>query len=298
MDAITTTRTRLPRYKRTQREVALMLTPRDLDILALVESFRIMSSEQIQALTEGSRQGILRRLQKLFHAGFLDRLLPEMRDGGGSTKMVYAVTNRGMRELQKRGRVTEVSKTDWNAANRDLHSLTVHHTLLISHIRAVLTLACRSAGISLRFWRDEGPGISDAIEVAGPEGYVRAPVAPDAFFGLEDAKGRMQFFLEADRGTMTVKRFLLKLKAYAAYWEEKRHETRFGIRYFRVLTVTTSPARRHNLSHAAGSLIEVEKIDRMFLFTEDAVLSLQRPETIFDSIWTTPKGGDACSLLS
>jgi len=127
---------------------------------------------------------------------------------------------------------------------------------------------------------------------------VRVPVAPDAFFGLQDPKGRTQYFLEADRGTMTVKRFLSKLKAYAAYWQEKRHETRFGIRYFRVLTVTTSAARRENLLRAAVSNYEVEKIGRMFLFTEDAALDLKRPESIFGSICTTPKGGETCSLLS
>jgi hypothetical protein len=53
----------------------------------------------------------------------------------------------------------------------------------------------------------------------------------------------MYFFLEADRGTMTLKRFTLKLKGYAAYWREKKHEDRFGIRYFRVHIVTMSAVR-------------------------------------------------------
>ncbi len=53
----------------------------------------------------------------------------------------------------------------------------------------------------------------------------------------------MYFFLEADRGTMTLKRFTLKLKGYAAYWGEKKHEDRFGIRYFRVHIVTMSAVR-------------------------------------------------------
>ncbi len=295
--AVSTSASRLPRYTRADADLSFALTDRDLDILALVESFRLASSDHILALTAGSRQGILRRLQKLFHAGLLDRLHPEMKNGGGSEKMIYAVTNRGIRELEKRGKL-EKSKTDWNAANRDLHSLTIHHTLLISHIRAVLTLACRKTGVALRFWRDEGPGISDSIEVAGSDGYVRVPVAPDGYFGLQDPKGRTQYFLEADRGTMTVKRFLSKLQAYAAYWRERRHETRFGIRYFRVLTVTTSAARRDNLMAAAVSKWELERMARMFLFAEDAALDLSKPESVFEPIWSTPKGGETCSLLS
>src|SRR6266566_3373867 len=70
------------------------------------------------------------------------------------------------------------------------------------------------------------------------------PVAPDAYFALEDAKGRTNFFLEADRGTMTTKRFHLKLKAYAAYWREKKHHDKFDIKHFRVLTVTQSDQRQ------------------------------------------------------
>jgi hypothetical protein len=80
-------------------------------------------------------------------------------------------------------------------------------------------------------------------------------VIPDRVFALEfaDQNGktnRIHFFLEADRGTMPVTRrhlsqtsFLRKLLAYEATWSQSIHRTKFGINRFRVLTVTTSPAR-------------------------------------------------------
>ena len=34
---------------------------------------------------------------------------------------------------------SKATKTDWNARNRDLHDLSIAHTLLISHIRAMFT---------------------------------------------------------------------------------------------------------------------------------------------------------------
>jgi hypothetical protein len=54
-------------------------------------------------LVPGSDQGILRRLQILFHAGLLDRLRPRFAKGGGSAKMVYAITNRGCRCSRRKG---------------------------------------------------------------------------------------------------------------------------------------------------------------------------------------------------
>jgi len=111
--------TRLPRYRRATTEVACVLTPRDLAILRLVESFRLASSEQIQLLVSGSDQGILRRLQALFHAGYLDRLRRQYVPGGGSAKMIYAITNKGVATLQKEGLIEKATQTDRNAQNRD-----------------------------------------------------------------------------------------------------------------------------------------------------------------------------------
>jgi hypothetical protein len=114
---------------------------------------------------------------------------------------------------------------------------------------------------------------------------------------LEDAKGRMNFLLEADRGTMTLKRFVMKLKAYAAYFEERRHLEKFGIRYFRVLTVTTSAIRKQNLVSAGGAEEDVRALGRMFLFADESALSLESPERVLGSIWTTAAGEDASLIL-
>src|SRR5713101_1333480 len=218
---------RLPRYKRAAGDVSLVLTARDLEILRLVQSFRLLTSEQIQALTQGSGQNILRRLQKLFHSGYLDRLSPRLTPNGGSAKMIYAITNRGIATLQKEGVLKEVRATDLNAQNRGLHDFSIHHRLLISHIRATFMLACQGTATAFRqnafrastshatissdcqvnqnqdqdqnqnqdssnpdlelLLWREGREIYDTIEVALPAKYAQLPVAPDAFFTLRDA---------------------------------------------------------------------------------------------------------------
>ncbi|MFI5093739.1 MAG: replication-relaxation family protein [Candidatus Acidiferrales bacterium] len=297
MTAPTKALRRLPRYRRTASVSEFVLTERDLDILMRIESYRVASSEHLQALISGSAQGILRRLQKLFHAGYLDRLLPRHVEGGGSAKMVYAVTNKGIRALLEDGRLEHASATDWNAKNRSLHDLSIAHTLLVSQVRAVIELATATRpNLRLLFWR-EGRDLQDAVEVSLPEGYRRVPVAPDAYFALEDAKGRMNFFLEADRGTMTLKRFTAKLKAFAAYFEERRQQDKFGIRYFRVLTVTTSPTRAQNLISAGGAEDDVRSLGRLFLFSDETALSLKTPERVLGNIWTAVTG-EEISLIS
>ena len=52
------TSNRLPRFRRAASEVACVLTTRDLSILRLVESFRLLTSEQLRLLADGSEQGI------------------------------------------------------------------------------------------------------------------------------------------------------------------------------------------------------------------------------------------------
>src|SRR5713226_4501823 len=97
---------------------------------------------------------------------------------------------------------------------------------------------------------------------------------------LQTPHGLMNILAEADRGTSSVKRFLLKLRAYAAYWEEGRYKTKFGIERFRVLIVTTTPERAENL-RAAAEIEELRRLRTLFLFADSRALSFAAPTTIF-----------------
>jgi hypothetical protein len=96
---------------------------------------------------------------------------------------------------------------------------------------------------------------------------------------------------------MSVKRFTLKLKAYAAYWRAEKHKEKFGIRKFRVLTVTSSRARCKNLVQAATAAEDVRELGVRFLFATEQDLLLSRPESVLTKIWTAPGRGEPCSIL-
>src|SRR5476649_1300693 len=97
--------TRLPRFRRVPEAPTMRLTPRDLEILRHVARHRFLNSAQIAALTGGSAQQLLRRLQRLFHSGYLDRPRAQLSyfTTDGSRPMVYGLARAGARALAAPG---------------------------------------------------------------------------------------------------------------------------------------------------------------------------------------------------
>lgn len=114
-------------------------------------------------------------------------------------------------------------------------------------------------------------------------------VAPDRVFGLRfedepEGSNRAFFFLEADRASMPVARRGLrqtsvarKFLAYAETWRQGLHTAHFGIKRFRVLTVTTAPERARHLLAANERLAGGGS--PIFLFADAASLLGGNPLT-------------------
>jgi hypothetical protein len=271
----------------------MVLTPRDHEILQAVHRHRLLRSTHLVALT-GSKQATLRRLQLLFHHGYLDR--PPMQldwYARGSEPLVYALGNRGAEVLETEGGLRR-GGVRWDTKNRNLSRVFLHHTLAVAEVVVAFEVACQSR---------EGARFIPPEEVlaAAPEPTrrLRLPfrwqvevrhggkphrlgVEPDRVFGLQfasepEGRNRAFFFLEADRGTMPVTRnglaqtsFLRKLLAYQETWRRGLHRTHFGIPNFRVITVTSSRERAEHLVEACRSL--PGRGSRLFLFTDRETL--------------------------
>jgi hypothetical protein len=136
-------------------------------------------------------------------------------------------------------------------------------------------------------------------------GRLKLGIIPDRVFALEYpdqncVPNRAFFFLEADRGTMPVKRrnlaqtsFYRKLLAYEATWSQGVHMKRFGFHRFRVLTVTKSAERVRSLVEACSQLKHGHSL---FLFADWA--SVEKPSDIFSPIWKTGRQGANPTLLT
>jgi len=107
--------------RRLEQIGGLRLQERDIQIIRLVYGFRFLDSDEIKAVIDGSGQVILRRLQRLFHHGFLDR--PPAQQAlyplSGPQKMVYALGDRGADLLAEKFGVDR-GKIKWGEKNRQL----------------------------------------------------------------------------------------------------------------------------------------------------------------------------------
>jgi len=274
---------RRPRFRRVKPR-PFVLTPRDRTIVELVAEYRILSSEQIIALVgEGSPQVILRRLSLLFHGRYLERPRSQIEDllrFTGSRPIAYALGTAGATLLGLK-------------PPKPVKLPFVDHTLGVSSVLVAFTLSCREHGnVRVMPWREilaekvpeerRRKKEPDAWKARLPDGGA-VGVKPDAIFGLHyldkpEGANRAYFFLEVDRGTMPVMRAGLsqtsvyrKLLAYHATAAAGLQTSLFGIKTFRVLTVTRSPEKRRlaSLVDAAGKL---PSLQGLFLFGEEQSL--------------------------
>ena len=100
-------------------------------------------------------------------------------------------------------------------------------------------------------------------------------VIPDGFFTIKHKGRNYHFFLEADRSTMTSKRYLRKLRAYWLFWKTGGLQRKFSIPRFRVLTLTTSEKRKDNLRALARLADNGRRGSPMFLFTCEKSFDIQ-----------------------
>ena len=233
------------------------LTERDIEILRHVGRHRFLRSTHILDLVPGSRQNILRRLQLLFHNGYLERpraqVAPYHWEG---TKPFACCLGKKGAEL-----LLCVDKRSYVAPDLSAKSLFLDHALMVSEI--LVSLEKRLKDTETRFvFGDElirslPPHAQRrkrpfAWNVAIPRKteHVIVSVQPDAVFALRSASGPVFYFLEADRGTMPIKRKTLdqtslyrKLLAYSHSWERRIPAVRLGILRFRVLILSYSESR-------------------------------------------------------
>ena len=285
---------RLPRFVRHRLvKPSFQMQDRDREIVRLVSQYRVISSADIQLLSGGSDQAILRRLQRLFHHGHLDR--PRSQRQIANAPMVYALGQRGAELIAQETGQKPIA--DWSEKNRQLRTHYLEHGLMISRFQTALRHAGEVNGkIRLERWLPDG-AIRDTVWVEAGDRRERIPIAPDAFFILRllNTGEAVHGFLEADRGTMDVPRFVTKLRGYFHFWRSGQQESLLGVKNCLVATVTTSAERARNLTQACRAVNE--RGLRMFLFASETEYLPAIRRTVFDTIWQTPADRDCHSLL-
>jgi Replication-relaxation len=293
MDIAERSATRRPRFRRT-KPPAFRVTDADLVILRLVAQHRFLRSTHIAELVGRSIDRTNDRLCRLFHAGYVDRPRAQLEHypTNGSAPMVYALGDLGAQLLSLHKRSAAGSR-EWSRVNREAGRPFIDHQLEIidfytslqkaSQDRTAVKLICFDELVAAfpEHTRNARNPFSLRATLSDRDTEREIAVIPDFAFGLGFADGsRRCFLVEIDRGTMPVSRsdlrqtsFQRKMHTYLTAYAEKQHETRFGWKTFRVLTVTTDDQRMRSMQDALHQLqVPNSPGAALFLFvTGDAI---------------------------
>ena len=226
---------RLPRFTRDADAAgSFQFTKRDLEILRHVAEHRFIRSNWLINLVGGSHQQLLRRLNLLYHHGYLERPRCQIDyyHKGGSKNLVYGLASRGAGRL-RHDLDMPFSRMEWTTRNRRIGRLFLEHTLMVSDFMAALELECRARVDVRLFYGSELPKPKGREQSRAPfrwtvdlPGKRSVSVVPDKVFAINTTRTdgkvtRIHYFLEADRGTMPVIRkstqkssIYVKLKSY------------------------------------------------------------------------------------
>ena len=262
-----------------------VLVAGDVELFKLLYAFRFLRREHFSALTGRPPKRLHRRLLKLVENGYLTAIrFPQQ-------KHIYALAKAALPILVEHG-VGDLELLLQRLRTHELKELFLKHEMMIVDIHCILAIAVRDGEIGLIDWR-EGRELHDTVSVTDHTGVEHLPVRPDAFFTLEDARrspgaNRAWFFLEADRSTATQTRFKEKLRAYWHYLEQGLHAKKYGIKSFRVLTVTLTPERAQNLRDLAAASLP-DRAQKYFLFTSLRSFSLESASPILEEVWLSAR---------
>ena len=293
----------LPSHKRVEDPPPMRLTARDVLIILAVYQFRILSTPQIEVLyfksskPRGCLTSCQRRLQLLFHHGFLDRIELPVKLGEGRAPYVYVLDECGA-DLVAKEKEVDRANVSWNEKHNQLGDQFVEHTLAVNDFRIAIRLLSESGKFKLSSWIGESEFRSASMKERVPSRMRGARVVrnfPDGYFQLfvKEAKPDAHFFLEVDQGTMSNAKWREKVQAYHEFRVRGLSETHFGTRNYRMLTVVSGDQRMHNLKRTT----EKAGGDHHFWFTSNDHVDIWEPSKLLEPIWEVATQSDKFSLF-
>jgi len=242
----------------------------DLEILRYVHELRFCTIDHLTLLTGRHRQAINLRLSQLIAEKYIYRI----KFPNPNHKHIFSLGSQGFRYLAYHGAI-RLNDVPARLRTAELKPLFLDHTLLVTDIHAALILASREGKYRLVDWR-EGKQLYESVTFYENNKKKRLPVCPDAFFQIEKNGTRFAYALEADRGTTTRRTFDDKINAYWRFLEQNRQIKAYGVKWFRVVTVTLSKARAESLSNLAAQTLP-ERLMKYFIFTSQQNFSNESP---------------------
>lgn len=302
------TRSRLPRLGRVPeaQRPPFRLTERDRQIILAVYQYRVLTTNQVEALFFAPPGGKAKslynsrcrlRLQALYHAGYLVRDEQPQKMSEGRKPLLYSLDVEGAKLIAQMQDVP-LADLHWRRKVPTISPFTMEHLLATNNVRVQVEVTARHHGLEISKWLDDHTlrqkGTTDYVTLKSKEGSEqRVSLVPDGYFVLENQEVRHHQFLEIDMVTMTGmyakygrRDWARKVAAYLEYYRSGKYQQRYGTRSMRVLTVTTSDKRLANLK----SVTERAGGKGRFWFT--TFERLKSGDILSDPIWRKAGGDD------
>lgn len=258
----------------------LTITQNDLKVFSALslKGYRFLNCKHLAQLYDQPESACDERISEFCRAGLVTRI-PIPTTDRQKPEVVYSLTPSGASEL---ARISGISPKGLAGFRKPAY-LFLAHGLKISDFMCSLESALTSRGLRLISWRSERQlktPRGKALSVPHPlDLSQRIPVVPDGLFSFKPGTLEQYFFLEADRGTMSISSVKNKLIGYIQLYRKGWQKENYGVPHFRVLLVTTTAYRIYKLREA---LHEIGYCPNMFWFGLWRDIS---PEKIFDKIW-------------
>lgn len=264
------------KWHRKKNPGRMILQHRDKEIIKTVYAFRVISRQQIQQMfgINGTRR-INQLLRKLYDHKYLSRCF--LHNMHGIAKAIYYLGPHGaVLVAEELGVDLNVIKRKRKATSK-LHELFLNHALGLNDIRITFNIGIKNyPEMDLERWINDNDCHQEYHVSVHGETVIRR-FRPDGYFRIVYQGKLLSCFVEFDRSTMTIGRFVGKAQSYIDFGSLGYYQKRFGVRYFRVLVVTKTAERLDNLKTA------VEKVtDKLFWFT---TIDRITPDTVFAPVW-------------
>jgi hypothetical protein len=269
------------RFTRASDPGRFVLTERDAAIAWACFEYQWLTRQHLQRLF--GVPGVTRanqRLRQLYDAGVLQRL--RVGTVGQGLQPVYLAGEAAVPLLAERSGLPVAAVKERLREDARASAALLPHDLAVNDVRIGLTLGLRSAdGAGLETWLNA----RECYDAYRPDRSLR----PDGYFRFVWRDLVHSFFLEVDRGTVSLSRFRAKVERYLEYRDSGAYEARYGLTRFRVLVTAPTEARLAHLLEATR-----EATGRGFWFALTGTAAEEGPH---ETIWTSVGGGFPRALL-
>lgn len=266
--------------------VALDLTPADRALLDMLARHPFLSTDDLATALGCDAASVQRRQDRLAGAGIL-RVLTLEETGDEAAEQVE-LTRSGLVLVAHSQGLSLGTAVRWNGLAgggpqrpigtrgkllQDLAHTRGADAVFLGLLRTARELACAGRDDALVEWRNAS---------ACSRGYLR----PDGY-GLYRRGGQLYgFFLEYDRGTMSLRGYLKKFATYVDYWASGRFARDYA-GFPTILVVTTTYAAEVRIA-AAARLASVSRARRLPVLLTSQARIQSNPLGLLGPIWCEP----------